>query len=64
MFAKFEFCRINKSFTKLPRSLTFSDNNMQKQVKQQLLQHGIQLEEFGGDIQAVEVSALKVLDPH
>ena len=37
---------------------------MQKQVKQQLLQHGIQLEEFGGDIQAVEVSALKVLDPH
>lgn len=30
-----------------------------KQVKQQLLQHGIQLEEFGGDIQAVEVSALK-----
>ena len=64
LFAKFEFGRINKSCTKLPCSLTFSDNNMQKQVKQQLLQHGIQLEEFGGDIQAVEVSALKVLDPH
>ena len=64
LFVKFEFGRINKSCTKLPRSLTFSDNNMQKQVKQQLLQHGIQLEEFGGDIQAVEVSALKVLDPH
>lgn len=64
LFAKFEFGRINKSCAKLPHSLTFSDNNMQKQVKQQLLQHGIQLEEFGGDIQAVEVSALKVLDPH
>lgn len=30
-----------------------------EQTKQQLLQHGIQLEEFGGDIQSVEVSALK-----
>ncbi|KAL9952655.1 hypothetical protein ACROYT_G039939 [Oculina patagonica] len=29
-----------------------------EQTKQQLLQHGVQLEEFGGDIQAVEVSAL------
>ena len=64
LFAKFEFGEIDKSCTKLPCSLTFSDNNIQKQVKQQLLQHGIQLEEFGGDIQAVEVSALKVLDPH
>ena len=33
---------------------------MQEQAKQQLLQHGVQLEEFGGDIQAVEVSALNV----
>jgi len=33
---------------------------VQDQTKQQLLQHGIQLEEFGGDVQAVEVSALKV----
>ena len=64
LFAKFEFGKINKSCTKLPYSLIFSDNNMQKQVKQQLLQHGIQLEEFGGDIQAVEVSALKVLNPY
>ncbi|RMX55959.1 hypothetical protein pdam_00021028 [Pocillopora damicornis] len=30
-----------------------------EQVKKQLLQYGIQLEEFGGDIQAVAVSALK-----
>ena len=67
LFAKFEFGRINKSCTKLPHSLTLIFLIiiiMQKQVKQQLLQHGIQLEEFGGDIQAVEVSALKVLDPH
>lgn len=33
---------------------------MQEQVKKQLLQYGIQLEEFGGDIQAVAVSALNV----
>lgn len=32
--------------------------NVEK-AKQQLLQHGIQLEEFGGDVQCVEVSALK-----
>lgn len=30
-----------------------------QQTKQQLLQHGIQLEEYGGDVQSVEVSALK-----
>lgn len=36
------------------------NNFMQEQVKKQLLQYGIQLEEFGGDIQAVAVSALKV----
>ena len=33
---------------------------MQEQVKKQLLQYGIQLEEFGGDIQAVAVSAFNV----
>ena len=36
------------------------NNFMQEQVKKQLLQYGIQLEEFGGDIQAVAVSALNV----
>ncbi len=29
-------------------------------VKEQLLSHGLQLEEFGGDVQAVEISALTV----
>jgi translation initiation factor IF-2 len=29
-------------------------------VKEQLLSHGLQLEEFGGDVQAVEISALSV----
>ena len=36
------------------------NNFMQEQVKKQLLQYGIQLEEFGGDIQAVAVSAFNV----
>ena len=31
-------------------------------VKDQLLSHGLQLEEFGGDVQAVEISALTVSD--
>lgn len=29
-------------------------------LKRQLLTHGIQLEEYGGDVQVVEISALKV----
>ena len=29
-------------------------------MKRELLHHGIQLEEFGGDVQAVEISGLKV----
>lgn len=33
---------------------------MQEKLKNDLLVHGVQLEEFGGDIQAVEVSGLKV----
>ena len=31
-------------------------------VKEQLLSHGLQLEEFGGDVQAVEISALSDLN--
>ena len=29
-------------------------------MKRDLLHHGIQLEEFGGEVQAVEISGLKV----
>ena len=29
-------------------------------MKEQLLSHGLQLEEFGGDVQSVEISALAV----
>ena len=34
LFAKLEFGRINKSCTKLPRSLTFSDNNNYAETSQ------------------------------
>ena len=33
---------------------------LKPKVKEQLLSHGLQLEEFGGDVQAVEISALTV----
>ena len=33
---------------------------LQDLVKKSLLQHGIQLEDFGGDVQAIPISALKV----
>ena len=33
--------------------------SMQEKVKQQLLYHEVQLEEFGGDVQAVEISATR-----
>ena len=33
---------------------------LQQKVKEELLQHEIQLEDFGGEIPSVEISALKV----
>lgn len=37
-----------------------SISTLQREIKEQLLKHGLQLEDFGGDIQTVEISALKV----
>lgn len=34
--------------------------NLQEAAKKDLLNNGIQLEDFGGEIQAVPISALKV----
>ena len=33
---------------------------LQTKVQKDLLQHGVQLEAFAGDVQSVEISALKV----
>lgn len=33
--------------------------SLQGKIKRELLKHNVHLEEFGGDVQAVEISALK-----
>ena len=44
----------------LIENLSCSAICFQEHVKKSLLQHGIQLEDFGGDVQAIPISALKV----
>ena len=44
----------------LPLSVSVSRAHTQERVERELLQCGVQLERFGGDVQCVHISALTV----
>lgn len=53
--------QINTSLINVENQLI--SHPLQEKVKHQLLHNGVQLEQFGGDVQAVEISAVQVCEP-